>query len=54
MTPRTALEEAYGAIQADDILATLKRAGWIVVRKDAIKLAQIAAANEGEPAKHAA
>ena len=40
MTPRTALAEVYGAIQADDILAELKKAGWIVVRKDAIKLAQ--------------
>jgi len=40
MTPRTALAEVYGAIQADDILAALKRAGWIVVRHDAIRLAQ--------------
>lgn len=40
MNPRTALAEVYGAIQADDILAALKRAGWIVVRHDAIKLAQ--------------
>ena len=43
MTPRTALATEYGPVQADDILATLRKAGYIVVVKDAIRLAQVEA-----------
>jgi hypothetical protein len=50
MTPRTALATEYGPLQADDILATLRKAGYIVVVKDAIRLAQIAAANDNASA----
>lgn len=53
MTPRTALATEYGPLQADDILATLRKAGYIVVVKDAIRLAQIAA-NDNHKAKRAA
>lgn len=55
MTPRTALATEYGPLQADDILSALRKAGYIVVVKDAIRLAQIAArseaANDNEPLK---
>lgn len=40
MTPRTALATEYGPVQADDIMATLRKAGYIVVVRDAIRLAQ--------------
>lgn len=46
MTARNALAEVYGGLWADCIMATLKRAGWIVVRHDAIRLAQAHAADE--------
>lgn len=46
MSPRTALAEVYGPIQADSILASLKAAGWIIVRHDAIRLAQAHARDE--------
>lgn len=54
MTPRTALAAEYGPIQADDILAALKRAGWIVVRHDAIKLAQAHARADNDNRREAA
>lgn len=48
MTPRTALAEVYGAIQADDILAALKRAGLVIVDKGAIGRAQREAVRQWE------
>ena len=54
MTPRTALAIEYGPIQADDILDALKRAGFIVVRHDAIRLAQAHARQEAEELRKAA
>ena len=40
MTPRTALATEYGPLQADDILRTLRKAGYIVVDKGAVGRAQ--------------
>ncbi|WP_165899755.1 hypothetical protein [Borborobacter arsenicus] len=48
MTPHTALAAEYGPLQATGIIETLRRAGYIVVVKDAIRLAQIAAVNDND------
>lgn len=40
MTPHTALADEYGPLHATGIIETLRRAGYIVVVKDAIRLAQ--------------
>jgi hypothetical protein len=46
MSPKETLEKAYGGLWATSILTALRSAGWIVVREDAIRLAQAMAREE--------
>lgn len=54
MTARSTLAEVYGPVMADEILTALRAAGWIVVRHDAIRLAQAHAADEARSGKRTA
>lgn len=46
MTPKQVIAERIGEHEAAACIALLKEAGWIVVRHDAIRLAQLHAAND--------
>lgn len=52
-TPTEIIAERIGAHEAAAVMALLKETGWIVVRHDAIRLAQAHAVNDNWPIKQA-
>ena len=53
MSPTETIAERIGDHEAAACIALLKEAGWIIVRHDAIKLAQAHAANDNWPERQA-